>query len=710
MLGFGGFTSVFVLIVLPKRFVLQAGLVESGITFETENLPFQPPERQPDIRPTFPMTAAVEPGSGIGPSEQLWSEVLPLLTAEEYPAALSLFEDYLKDYPEDYDVQREYAVTLLRVDRAAEAEAVYRRLIEAGDLSYRMDLARLVRDRGDATQAIALFREIVTDDPEDAEARLELARTLLWDEQYGEAIALYRELARANHRSLPVRLELAQALYWNGQPEEAFGLLSGYPSHDSGWSTVDSLLAEIVPQVAPQGHTFAEQIQKAIDEGDLSLASELYARMLLRTPVDSDRWNDWVDFLQYQLEDLEEARAALMARDAAVGLDSDQRFRLAQLHAWTTHEEMAKAELQNLLHVDPDRAEAWALLGNLYQWEGDRLRAWDAYNRALAISADNEEAMAGLLEIRSLVDEVVAERDYTGVDPQVNYFRDSDDYQRLDLGVQAAKRWYTTVLVLRAGYRHLEGPEAGAASGAERGPFAELEVVRWWRLGTVRTSVTAGVQQLEAFGNEPSFNAQIEVPNANGTALQASYTHGPAYPHTATLGSVLGGIRSDDIQVSAYRGLGERWSIAGAATVVSLRGGGVDNLRMSGAATATRQVSDVFRAGVTSRILTHTEAAPSLNSRRLYWDPSSFWTNSLLLELRTPEGDTWFVFGRLTPGFALARERDTPGNQLVPQFGTEAGAGYQTGRLKLETDVGYYRGRAGDYNSLAANLRLSIRP
>jgi hypothetical protein len=80
------------------------------------------------------------------------------------------------------------------------------------------------------------------------------------------------------------------------------------------------------------------------------------------------------------------------------------------------------------------------------------------------------------------------------------------------------------------------------------------------------------------------------------------------------------------------------------------------------------------------------------------------------LELRTPEGETWFAFGRLTPGFALARERETPGNQLVPQFGTEAGAGYETGRFRLETDVGYYRGRAGDYNSLAANLRLSIRP
>jgi hypothetical protein len=80
------------------------------------------------------------------------------------------------------------------------------------------------------------------------------------------------------------------------------------------------------------------------------------------------------------------------------------------------------------------------------------------------------------------------------------------------------------------------------------------------------------------------------------------------------------------------------------------------------------------------------------------------------MELRTPEGETWFVFGRLTPGFALARERETPGTQWVPQFGSEAGAGYEAGQFSIEADVGYYRGRAGDYNSLAANLRFSIRP
>ncbi|MFC1640125.1 tetratricopeptide repeat protein [Gemmatimonadota bacterium] len=709
MLGFGGFTSTFVLVVLPKRFILQAGLIESGITFENEDLPFLPPVRRPEIRPTHPATPV--DGVGVGPSEQFWTDVLPLLEAEDFDAALSVFSDYLNLFPDDMDVWREYAVALVRAERGLEAEAALRRLIESGDSNARLELARLQRDRGDVDQAIALFREIIADNPGDSDLRLELARSLVWAEQYEEAISLYRELATESPRALPIRLEFAQALFWYGRSEEAFFLLSGYPSHDSAWPSVEQLMAEIVPLVAPQVLTLAEMIQQAIDGGNLQLAAELYARLLARIPIESTRWNEWVDFLQYQAEDLEAARLALMSRDSFPGLDPDQRFRLAQLHVWTRHEDLAKDELLGLLSFDPDRADAWVLLGDIYRWEGDRLRAQNAYRRALALSENNEEALFGLSEIREQVDLAVSERDPKGVNPELAYFQDSDDFSRLDVAVRAAMRWYTTGLVVKTGYRRMDGPGSGGALGEENGPFAEVELVQWWRLGTIRTSVTAGVQRFETLGNEPAFNAQVEVPDAGGTALQVAYAHGPAYAHTATLVSMQGaGVRSDDIQISAYRGLGERWSIAGTAGIVSLRGGGVDNWRLSSAATATGQLSRFLLAGVTSRILTHTEAAPLLAARRLYWDPRAFWTNALLFELRTPDGNVWTVFGRVTPGVALARERDVAGTQFVPQFSTEAGAAYEKGRISVAGDVAYNRGRAGDYNSFAANLRLSIRP
>lgn len=710
MLGFGGFTSTFVLVYLPKRFILQSGLVESGITFETANPPFQPPARQPEIRPTHPATPLEGVPVGMGPSERFWEAVLPLLAAGDLESALTVFAEYLTLFPEDLDVWREYAVALVRGERGPAAEEVYRRLIDAGDTRARLELARLLRDRGDVHQAIALFREIVASNPKDLELRIELARSLLWTEQYQEAVSLYRDLAAESPGALHLRLELAQALFWYGRSDEAFFQLSGFPSHDSAWAVVESLLADIVPLVAPQMRTVPEMIQQAIEDGDLLLASKLFNRMLVRTPLESERWNEWVDFLQFRLEDLEAARTALMSRAAVPGLGPDDRFRLAQLHAWTGHGDLAKVELLSLLSFDANRTAAWALLGDLYRWEGDRLRARDAYLRTLALSPGNEDAIFGLSEIREQVDLVIARRDETGVGPQIAYFRDSDDFQRLDVAVTAAMRWYATGLIIKTGYRHLEGPGAGGALGVEDGPFAEVELVQWWRLGTVRTSVTAGVQRLEILGNEPSFNARVEVPDANGTALQITYAHGPAFPHTATLASVVSGVRSDEMQVSAYRGLGERWSIAGNAGAVSLRGGGVDNWRLNGAANVTRRISDLFLVGVTSRILTHSDAAPLLEARRVYWDPSAFWTNSLVLELRTPDGNPWTVFGRLTPGVALAREREIAGAQLVPQLSTETGAAYEKGRISLAGDVGYNRARAGDYHSFVANLRFSIKP
>ena len=287
MIGFGGFTSTFVLVVLPKRFILQSGLVESGITFENEDLPFLPPARRPEIRPTHPATPL--DGVGVGPSERFWADVLPLLEAEDFDAALPVFSEYLRLYPDDINVWREYSVALVRAGRGLEAEEVYGRLIDSGDSGARLELARLQRDRGEVDRAIALFHEILADNPENSELRQELARSLVWAERYEEAISIYRELARESPHALDIRLEFAQALFWHGRSEDAFFILAGFPSHDSAWPLAEELMAEIVPLVAPQVLTLAELIQQAIDGGDLQLATELYTRLLVRTPLESDR-------------------------------------------------------------------------------------------------------------------------------------------------------------------------------------------------------------------------------------------------------------------------------------------------------------------------------------------------------------------------------------------------------------------------------------
>ena len=119
ILSLGGMSMAFVLVVLPKRFVLQAGLVESGVTFPTQAPPFRPPMRGQVVQPGLTLPPP------LGPAEAFWNEALPLLENGYYDRAIPLFSHYLADHPEDTSVWREYAVTLLKNGSTEEAERAY---------------------------------------------------------------------------------------------------------------------------------------------------------------------------------------------------------------------------------------------------------------------------------------------------------------------------------------------------------------------------------------------------------------------------------------------------------------------------------------------------------------------------------------------------------------------------------------------------------
>jgi hypothetical protein len=116
------FTSAFVLVVLPQRFVLQAGLVESGITFPSLLPPYFAPPLPPIISPRMrPPAPPIQPG----PGEAFWNGVLPLLRAGQLERTVSLFRSYLARHPDDADVWREFADVLTKLGRYDEAEQIY---------------------------------------------------------------------------------------------------------------------------------------------------------------------------------------------------------------------------------------------------------------------------------------------------------------------------------------------------------------------------------------------------------------------------------------------------------------------------------------------------------------------------------------------------------------------------------------------------------
>ncbi|UCD23517.1 MAG: tetratricopeptide repeat protein [Gemmatimonadota bacterium] len=710
LVSFGGITSAFVLVVLPKRFVLQAGLVESGISFPAERPPFQPPHSRPIVRPAaYETVGSVPPG----PAETLWYRVLPLLETGQYVAALTVMTDYLEDYPDDIGVWQEYARTLVKAGRTDEAINVYRRLAAISDeLLGKLALARLLRDSGDLDDSFRLYRELIAAQPDDLEMHLEFARALVWAERYREARMVYQKARWLSPDDSRLAFELSQVLAWDNRPVAAYLLLQSLPSEDRESDELigfrrylDSLIvASLPPSLTP-----VDQARRAVALRDLERAEALYRRVLRSRPTDPDIWLEWAGFLQYHLDDPAAARTALLRVATMRDLTGDEQLRLARLHVWTGHENDAVIVLEGVVADDPTNADAWALLGDLHLWSGARLQARDAYESALQISPGHPIATAGLDTLRQQTYRTIAEQENPNAGPHLLYFSDSDEFLRLDLLAEAAFVRRSTAITVSAGYRRLEGVQLSGSSGSDNGPFAEVELAYWWRLGTIRTAVSAGVEQLDAFGNQPSFVAQFDFPDASGTAVRALYRHGPAFPQTLTYQSVQASLMSDLVEASAFRMIGTHWNMSISGSAGSFHADGSSNLRLGGAIGALYQFSPIVTGGLTTQLLAFADSAPRTDGQRLYWDPSLFWATGVQLTLSTPRAKPTMLYLRLTPGVALNNERDGQGAQWVPQLAAETGLRYETRRFLLTGDVAYLRGREGGYDSFGANFRFGVK-
>jgi tetratricopeptide (TPR) repeat protein len=706
----GATTSAFVLIVLPRRFVLNANLIESGITFPTGTIPFWPL----GLRHVIPPTPIIKPEPIVlGPAEAFWNEVVPLLDAEEFDRAQPVVEQYLAEHPDDADAWREYAVVLLRIGNHAAAEQVYLRLIHAhGEPADKLALARLLRDQGRFESSLALYRGLVAADPSDAELHHELAQTLAWGGNYREATYAYRALMMQSPDEQQYRLELAQVLWWNGYPANALKVLRAFPGdapQASEAAVLRAYLDSLMTAALPPGEPLIEQARRAVGIQDLELAAALYRRAIFRNPADPDLWLEWADFQQLHQQDLAAARDALIRVGELRNLESTERFRLAQLYSWNGQDGAAEIVVLALLDDDPEYTEAWVLLGDLYLWQGHRIQAAKAYRQALARAPTNEQARFGLASVRQQTAEAILERERPRAGPEVLLFQDSDDFLRLDVMARASYVWSNANAVVRSGYRRIEGVSLDGTPATEKGPFLELEIARWWRMGTVRTSLATGLESFDGSGTEPTLEVRMEIPDIDGTALTTHYRHGRAFPQAVTLESVLGGLLADQLQASFFRQLDASWALSGAASVAALHGTDENNVRLNLAFTTRRALTQLLSAAITSQVLTFGRAAPILQGRRLYWDPSLFWSNGLQLAASSPTDSPLQIYVRITPGMALMRERAAGSLDLVPQLGTEGGVGYETDRIAFRTDVTYLRGREGDYNSFGANIVFAIK-
>ena len=468
------------------------------------------------------------------------------------------------------------------------------------------------------------------------------------------------------------------------------------------------IAADLEPDAEPDD--LLAQARKALAEDDLALATRLWTSVLDEDPGNPALLLEWADVLQYRIDDPEGALATLRQRGDVVTLDAGDRFRIAQLLVWIGEEEAPAAELERVLALDPDHAEAWALSGELHRWAGNRFQAADAYQLALALDSGNAMALEGLEAVRQDTRAAVHSMDGPSFSPRLTFFRDTDGFERSELFFRGALLPYPEALSLNVGMRRMEGFDLDGAARTDEGGSIELTAARWWREGGLRGAFSIGADRSSLGGTEVLARLRAQFLDFRGWILDATLGRGPAHTLASTLESAAAGLRADQMRLDVYRQLPGAVELSGSVDGARFSGMGDAVNRLGGGLALTRVMTPWLRAGVNTRYVSFSGPAPVLAHRRLFWDPESFWSTGAMLELRTPpDRGPLAAYLRGTPGIALARERGGLGRETVAQFEAEGGLRYTGRGYSISMELFQARGRDGGYVSRGFTVGAEVR-
>ncbi len=731
-------TLMLVLYVFPQRYVFESGFRESGFNLPDPVSPFElDPVQLVTARP-LPEPRPVPPAPEPGPGEALWRDVLALIARDRYDDAAERLRAHLADFPDDRAVRRELSIVLLRAERPEEAVAELRRLLRGEeDIDRRLQLARTLRDLGRTDEAAAEFAVVAEARPEEPRYWLDWARTWAWAGRYPRAVEILAEGLERHPSFVSLRVEMARARFAMDDPAAAARQLAGLS--DDALAEADGLAlreavaaALTVPEApAPPPPTLFEQAVEARENDEFGRAGELFRQALEERPADAEIWEALADLREYETEDFEGARAALLEVERI--READQvppptalELRIARLESWLGMSDDARTRLQVLLSgPDLDRSDeaaARAILGDLARWEGDRPTAADQYALALEVDASNPRALDGIAALDEAVERAVRTEEQPGLS-SLNYLgADSDDFLRLDVGGQWVRAHDDWVFGGGAGRRVVDGLGlTGGPGDARQGLFTDLEATRWWRYGTLRTGVELGLQNV---ADELDYSAALSVGyrGADGLRADLRYEHGPAYLETATLQSLTAGVVQDVLRVNLSTPLADGWALATDAGVSWVRAD-LDTIpdarhdssvRLELAATLARRLTGSLSLGVSSEVLGYTDPGPVVTDglgidRRLYWDPRLWVSVQPFARLEHQLSGAWSMSGRLGVGGAFVDERSGQGREIVPQLSAGLGLRRDAGRYGVSLDLFTSQGRLDGYRLYGARLAITAR-
>ncbi len=733
-----GLLLLFVFGLMPQWFLLDLEFAESGFAYPVVLPPLPLPPTTitpPPLTPRRPIAR--------GPAERLWAEYTALVEAGNLEAAMQMLEEYTRRHPEDLDAMLEFARAQWRVGRLEAAVDSYRKVLaNRASPQVRLEFARLLvaLQRWDA--AVQVYEEMIADSPADLALLREYARTLAWAGRYEEALAVYARLFEASPNDpellreyaavatwgeryeialavyarlvdlVPddseLRVEWARVLLWASQPEAAAEVLAGLPG-DFTSPAVDSLrilIEEALPPMSATGESLLDQARALAWTAEADSALSLYRLYLSEYPEADSVLLEMADLFQYRVDARDSAMAYLSTYllrhpDAEV-----VQLRLAWLLAWSGQYYEAEMMARSILVNNPENAEAWVLLGDLYRWQGERKRSREAYRRALELDPWVVGAAEGLAALEEQRDAQLAARGTIGAAGGVETFADNDDFSLLRL----RGGWVGGSPQTRAGVEMSIERLRGLDGGGENAEFFAFAVEgtaqRWFFDGDVSARLSAGAWIPDGGGSsQPTVGLSVEAPDWRGGAYRFDYMHAPGHRDAVTLEAAEAGLRTDAVSAEVYRPLADPWEVSALARATVFSGVGDANLRLDAGAGLFYKLNDQWTLGYQTRALTFSESAPSLG-RRLYWDPKWSWSNLAVVGWRSAPTSGWGFGAWLSPGIAWLHERDS-GPTVVAEFAASLDARRQIGVWTLEGQAVFGQSRADGYRSFGLELSVS---
>ncbi len=670
---------------VPKASVPDAAVVQSGV----------PRVSAPRARPKW------------APSDRQRLRDRVYLAGKENRSAdaIAYLEEWDAKHPGDPEVLRELARLLARSPKAYDAFSRYRELLAVQpDTSVRAEYASALLAMQQYDSAAANFRILIDVDTANVAAHLGLARALSWSNHPKEAEPELSWLLprMPGDTVLPVMLHVARASY-DPTVEQA----QRWVAEDPSYSPYRVALARAFVRegherlavehfdaaLAANEHAPASLIREAAGAhaaaGDSVGTARLLRGAVAAAPGDARVRADYADALAWSGD----RQGAIAQYDTLLTAKPDADFLIARgrLYALSGNNAVAQRDLSSA-NALRESAGTWVMIGDLYRWRGDRVRAREAYAHAAALHPGEVGAVAGV--------EALAEADRRDVAAILaheltwalasSYLGDNQGFslywQSLNGGVGVGERTALTVGVDAQRLDSLNG-----ASG-------RLGLVQ--HVGRFRLAGEGGLLHYAQLGDFGFGSFSLAGPWGR-TWFSSDLRTGPAYQPLMTAGRLT------------YTGADIGLTIPLGAAAFSA---GVDQMWLSDGNTRTAlQIGARYHLGYGVSAVYSGGVVGFDHASALYWDPRRFSSHALGVEVAT-HSDSGFSFSaRVLPGIGVNTEllsgRSDPNQRNAAQLSSGFAIDYRRRWWALTFDGDYAQGvRQSGYHSARASVRVRITP